>query len=117
MMGYPKQMIRKKRVQRRKSILQDAGKDVCFLCVLLHGDERQKSVLHTHHVFGGTANRKLSERYGLTVKLCPEHHTLGPEAVHKNSEMAKILHACGQTAFESHYPDLAFREIFGRDYR
>ena len=110
-------MIRKKRVQRRKSILQDTGKDVCFLCVLLHGDERQKSVLHTHHVFGGTANRKLSERYGLTVKLCPEHHTEGKEAAHRNQEIAALLHRIGQEAFEKRFPDLDFIEIFGRNYK
>ena len=116
MTGYPKQKWKKERIRHRRSILPSVEKGSCFLCALLHEDERQKRVLHTHHVFGGP-NRKASEQYGLTVQLCPEHHTLGPEAVHKNSEMAKILHACGQTAFESHYPDLAFREIFGRDYR
>lgn len=46
----------------------------------------------------------------------PDHHLYGPEAVHKNAEVAKILHREGQKAFERTYPDLDFREIFGKNY-
>lgn len=27
-----------------------------------------------HHVFSGTANRKKSDKYGLTINLCRKHH-------------------------------------------
>ena len=31
--------------------------------------------LERHHIFAGTANRPISEKYGLWVYLCHEHHT------------------------------------------
>ena len=40
----------------------------CYFCGGVIGLER-------HHVFGGVANRKLSETYGLWVWLCHEDHT------------------------------------------
>lgn len=116
MTGYPKQKWKKKRIRHRRSILPTVHKGSCFLCALLHEDERQKSVLHTHHVFGGP-NRKASEQYGLTVPLCPEHHTEGKEAAHRNQEIAALLHRLGQEAFEKRFPDLDFLEIFGRNYK
>ncbi len=99
-----------------KSIMQEKNDGQCYLCRLLHRDYSVKTVREEHHVMGGTANRKLSEKYGLKVYLDPDHHQYGPEAVHKNAEVAKILHKEAQKAFEERYPDLNFREIFGRSY-
>lgn len=65
---------------------------------------------------GGTANRKLSEKYGLKVYLCPGHHLYGPEAVHSNAAVAELLHKEAQKSFIRAYPDLDFRAIFGRNY-
>ena len=65
---------------------------------------------------GGTANRRISEKYGLKVYLDPDHHRNGPEAVHKNAEVAEILHKEAQKAFEKIYPDLDFQTIFGKNY-
>ena len=31
--------------------------------------------LEEHHIFAGTANRRISEKYGLKVWLCHRHHT------------------------------------------
>ena len=87
-----------------KSIVQkDEG---CFLC--------QNPNTQTHHIFGG-ANRKNSDKYGLTVKLCQEHHT-GNHGVHFNQTLMDYLHVVGQTKFEEHFPDEDFREIFGKNY-
>ncbi len=99
-----------------KSIMQDKEAGQCYLCRLLHRDYSIKPVRQEHHVMGGTANRKLSDKYGLTVYLDPDHHLYGPEAVHKNAEVAKILHREGQKAFERNYPDLDFYTIFRRNY-
>lgn len=99
-----------------RSIMQDKEAGQCYLCRLLHKDYSIKPVRQEHHVMGGTANHKLSDKYGLTVYLDPEHHLYGPEAVHKNAEVAKILHKEAQKAFERTYPDLDFREIFGKNY-
>lgn len=47
-----------------KSIVEGNRKGTCWLCGLEGPTEE-------HHIFGGTRNRKLSGRYGLTVYLCP----------------------------------------------
>ncbi len=99
-----------------KSIMQDKEAGQCYLCRLLHGDYSIKPVRQEHHVMGGTANRRLSEKYGLKVWLDPDHHLYGPEAVHKNAEVAEILHKEAQQAFERTYPDLDFQKIFGKNY-
>lgn len=101
-----------------KSILHDKGSRTCFLCVRLLNDYSEKSVLEEHHVFGGNPNRKNSERYGLKVYLCPEHHRTSNEAVHRpdrnwNQRMLQII---GQKYFETAYPQLDFVEIFGKNY-
>lgn len=114
-MKYPKKQEKKKRRKHCASILQEKD-GTCYLCMMLHDDYRIRRGLHEHHIFGGTANRRLSEEYGLKVYLCPEHHEHGSEAVHKNAEVAAILHEMGQQVFEREYPDLAFRDIFGKNY-
>ena len=87
----------------------------CYLCKLLHDDYSEKYT-EEHHVFGGWANRDLSERYGLKVYLCIYHHREGKEAVHNNHELMMRLKALGQQSFEQHYQE-NFREIFGKNYK
>ena len=87
----------------------------CYLCEKLHQDHSIK-ITDMHHMISGTANRKLSEKYGLKVRLCIPHHTAGPEAVHLNHETMEILQKEAQRAFEKHYPNLDFRKIFGINY-
>ena len=99
-----------------KSILHDKKDRTCFLCMLLHGDDSYKEVLHEHHVIFGWANRRLSERHGLKVYLCLQHHEIGPEAIHHNGEINKIVKAYAQRAFEKKWPEKNFYSIFGRNY-
>ncbi len=114
-MMFPKQPTKKRRLKHRESILHKKN-GTCYLCMMLHDDYCVQRGLHEHHIFGGTANRRLSEEYGLKVYLCLEHHEHGSEAVHKNADVADILHRIGQQAFEREYPNLEFREIFGKNY-
>lgn len=102
--------------KKTESIMQNKGAGQCYICRLLYGDYTAKPVLEEHHAMGGTANRKLSEKYGLKVYLDPDHHRHGPEAAHKNAEIAALLKKEAQKAFERTYPDLSFREIFGKNY-
>ena len=72
-----------------RSIMQDRKE--CYLCRKKIEDEgitgRPKDVpLEEHHVMHGTANRRLSEHYGLKVWLCAEHHRTGKKAVHNCRE-------------------------------
>ena len=88
----------------------------CYLCMKLHDDYSVKPV-HEHHVIYGTANRKLSEKYGLKVYLCiSKHHEWGNEAVHINPRIRWMVCADAQKAFEKAYPGQSFRKIFGRNY-
>lgn len=80
----------------------------CFICGSVRWLER-------HHVFGG-ANRKLSEKYGLTVYLCHHCHNEPPNGVHFNKERMDWLRAEGQRRFEEEFPELDFRKIFGKNY-
>lgn len=100
-----------------KSIMHDKTDGTCYLCMMLHGDHSRKQT-QGHHVFYGTANRKLSEKYGLKVYLCQEHHTYdgGPEAVHRNHDVDTRLKAAAQIDFETKYPTLCFRAVFGKSY-
>lgn len=61
-----------------KSIMQDKCGGECYLCNLLLGIDTPAACREEHHVMHGTANRKLSEHYGLKVYLCPYHHRNGP---------------------------------------
>ena len=101
-----------------KSIMQRERREdgVCYLCKKLNRDINPK-IVQEHHVVFGTANRRLSEKYGLKVFLCLKHHEEGPEAVHKNHENARILQRDAQEAFEAHFPDLNFLKIFGWNYK
>ena len=100
-----------------KSIMQNCKE--CYICRKLVGAGMPLpgTGLEEHHVFGGTANRRLSERYGLKVWLCHAHHNEPPEGVHHNKAVMQILHEEGQLAFERSHPNLNFREIFGANYR
>ncbi|WP_199884599.1 MULTISPECIES: hypothetical protein [unclassified Lactonifactor] len=112
---FPKGAKKKKRKVHKKSILQDKDDHRCYLC-LLQGNNQYYPIVHEHHVFGGTANRPLSEKYGLKVYLCPDHHQFSAEAVHVNAENSLVLKQAAQEAFEQEYTREEFVQIFGRNY-
>jgi hypothetical protein len=88
-----------------KSIIQNEKK--CWVC----GSTRH---LEKHHCFGAS-NRKLSEKFGLTIWLCLEHHR-GNTGVHFNPELADMVHRHAQTVFEKEHSREEFMTIFGRNY-
>lgn len=61
-----------------KSILQE--KKECFIC-------KSTNMLHLHHVFEGTGRRKVSDREGLTIWLCPYHHNASNNSVHYDRKL------------------------------
>lgn len=97
-----------------KSIMQQKD-GRCYLCMLYLGDHSVKAV-QEHHVMFGTANRKLSEKYGLKVYLCIYHHTEGPDAVHNNAAIANRLKKIAQETFTREYPGKEWMQIFGKNY-
>lgn len=89
-----------------KSIMQ--SDKVCYLCGRRYG-------LEIHHVLGGTANRKLSEKYGLKVWLCHECHT-GKNGAQYDPWKNKLLKMDAQTVFEKTHTRSEWIKIFGKNY-
>lgn len=98
-----------------KSIMHNKEDGTCYLCMLLNHDYARRSGLQEHHVEFGTAGRKLSEKYGMKVYLCLQHHTVGPEAVHNNKANSGLLQHDAQKAFEKKYSHEMWMQVFGRD--
>lgn len=94
----------------------------CYLCMMLHADYSIKANLEEHHAIYGMlgAGRKLSERWGLKVYLCPQHHQNSMEAVHHNAKagdkFGMLIKQQAQRDFERKYPTEDFRAIFGKNY-
>ena len=61
-------------------------------------------------------NRKWSEKYGLVVPLCYMHHNGSDAGVHFDKTLDTALKIMAQRKFEETYPELNFREIFGKNY-
>lgn len=91
-----------------KSIMHND--EYCYVCAVNLGTE-------SHHCLHGTANRKQADKYGLIVKLCPECHR-GTHGVHgrEGAPLDRILKRQAQKMFEQEYPDLSFKDIFGKNY-
>ena len=81
---------------------------VCWVC----GNPN----VELHHIFYGTANRKISDKYGCTVFLCRAHHT-GRHGVHFDKSLDNRLKEECQKAWEERYGDREkFRRVFGKSY-
>lgn len=95
----------KKRRKHPKSIMQTRKE--CYICEI----ERD---LECHHCIHGTANRILSEEYGLKVWLCKAHHIEVHDVSHK---LDTYLKQKAQEAFEKKCGSRQeFMKIFGKNY-
>lgn len=75
-----------------KSVIQFEKE--CYIC-------GRTTNLHVHHLLHGTANRKLSDKYGYWVYLCVEHH-VGNNGVHQKSELDMKFKQLAQMHYEKH---------------
>lgn len=89
-----------------KSILQD--EKACYLCGAVVG-------LELHHIFAGTANRKISTKYGLTCWLCRPCHT-GTHGAQYDKTLNMRLKAEAQLAFERTHSHDEWMKIIGKNY-
>ena len=97
-----------------KSIIQD--KKECFLCRTNY-DVETTNVLHEHHIFEGISRRRLSEKYGLKVYLCPRHHNIGTSySVHFRRELDLSLKRIAQAKFEETHTREEFINLFFKSY-
>lgn len=65
---------------KAESLLQTERE--CILC--------KSPYVELHHVFYGTANRRLSDEDGCVVWLCRYHHT-GQGGVHRNKDLDNLI--------------------------
>lgn len=89
-----------------KSIISNEKE--CFLC------GRQIN-LERHHIMAGTANRKLSEKYGLWVYLCHDCHT-GVDGAQYNAVAGLELKQTAQRVFENKYSHEFWMDVFRKNY-
>ena len=89
------------------SILQKDKK--CLVC----GDTVG---LHLHHVYGGYANRKISDKLGFVVWLCGKHHNLSNDGVHFNKDLDLMIKKACQREYEKTHTRDEFMNYIGRNY-
>ena len=89
-----------------KSIMP-TEKGKCYMCGSV-------GFTHEHHVFSGTARRRLSEEHGLKVYLCPDCH----RRVHADAKLAQILkkHTEKMWMLENQKTIEDFIKVFGKNY-
>ena len=93
--------------KKAKSIIVESM-DNCFVC--------GSPYVEVHHIMYGTANRKLSDKYGLIIPLCQEHHR-GQTGVHFKRDLDIYLKKLAQEKYNSVYgTDRSFLEVFGKNY-
>lgn len=93
---------------KKKPNPKPTADDLCSVC--------GKPYAETHEVYHGNPNAALSQKYGMTIRLCPYHHRNSPNGVHHNKEFRNRLQKEYQQKFEEEYPDLVFKDIFGKTY-
>lgn len=111
---FPKPVRKKKRMRHKASIL-DTEKGICYICDKIYGD-RSRKYTEYHHIMYGGGKRKDSERLGLTVYLCREHHKDGPEAIHDYREAREYLCREAQRAFEKSHTREEWTEMDFKNY-
>jgi hypothetical protein len=115
---FPKHPGKKRRkAHARHSILQaDEDRRRCWLCMMLYHDYSEKAGLHRHHIFGGTALRRISEAEGFYVWLCPYHHEFGRMSVHRDIAARRALQMEAQRRYEETHTREEFMRLTGRSY-
>ena len=71
--------------------------------------------LERHHIMAGVANRPLSEKYGLWIWLCHEHHT-GRNGVQYDRKLNERIKRLGQIAFEARFSRDEWMKVFRKNY-
>lgn len=82
----------------------------CYLC-------QKHGVTNAHHVLHGAGYRKIADKLGLIVYLCPECHT-GTNGIHgKNGhERDMDLKRIAQWTWEQQHSHEEWMRIVGRNY-
>ena len=92
-----------------ESILQD--KRECLICKDIYN-------LHVHHVFEGPGRKKICDREGLIIFLCPHHHNASNNSVHLNEDLNKRVKRWSQKKWMEHNKKTKddFIKMMGKNY-
>ena len=90
-----------------KSIIQQSNG--CYFC-------GSTGLLEEHHIFFGNPGRKISEKHGFKVRLCPECHRTGKKSPHQDRDTDLMLKRICQRAFEVTHSREEFIKLIGRNY-
>lgn len=82
---------------------------------LYHCAECGRGDTAVHHVFYGTANRRLAQEDGYIIGLCPEHHT-GDDGIHFNKQMDLRWKRYAQAHYERTHSRDEFIARYGKSY-
>ena len=115
MIKFPKPQPKKKRHKHAASLMQPKDGQ-CWICSRVYYCFRKYPNIQKHHVFFGNGRREISEANGFTVYLCPQHHTDGPNAVHRNQRMNRLVQRATQDRFEVNHTREEFMALIGRNY-
>jgi len=89
-----------------KSVVQKVK--ACYFCGRINDLER-------HHIFAGTANRPISEKYGLWVYLCHNCHT-GKAGAQYDKEKNLKLKQEAQRTFEKDHSRVEWMNLIRKNY-
>lgn len=67
-------------------------------------------------MFGGVANRKISEAEGLKIWVCDFHHRDPKEGVQYNRERNQSVKRLAQIAYEARHSHEEWMELFHKSY-
>lgn len=90
-----------------QSIIPGDENGKCFLCGRVGPTDE-------HHIFGGHANRKLSELDGLKINLCRTCHTTAHSDYKTNVALKKIGETAWLKAYRKQVED--FIDRYGKNY-
>ncbi len=91
-----------------QSIMQD--KKECYLTC-------RTDNLHKHHIFFGTANRKVSEDNGFWIWLTGEWHNQDSRKdIHSNMQLDLRVRMQCQRKYEETHSRQEFRKLIGKNY-
>lgn len=92
-----------------KSVIKSDSDDRCFFC--------GSYPVVVHHIYEGK-NRKISDKNGFIVHLCPNCHTIKTDSVHGKEGLLKRIHLeklC-QLEYEKAHSRAEFMKLIGKNY-
>lgn len=92
---------------KRKTSFLTKDMNHCYRCGAL--------AVQIHHIYFGTANRKISDKHRFVVPLCYECHQ-GNHGVHANRQEDLFLKRKCQSRYEETHTRDEFRKLIGKSY-